>query len=75
MARLECVGLSSLGVADWDIYLTHQVHNEAIVIPETVDATRTMSGLERDGARSIGKTDAALGVRKGLVNQIGEAIT
>jgi len=44
-----------------------QVHNEAIVTPETVDAIRAMTGLESDGARSIAKTDAALGIRKDLL--------
>lgn len=47
-----------------EVYLTYQVHNEAIVIPETIDAIRAVTGLERDGARSIAKTDRALGVRK-----------
>jgi glyceraldehyde-3-phosphate dehydrogenase (NAD(P)) len=43
------------------------VHNEAIVIPETIDAIRALTGLETDGARSIAKTDAALGIRKDLL--------
>lgn len=47
-----------------ELYLTYQVHNEAITIPESVDAIRALTGLERDGARSIAKTDAALGVVK-----------
>lgn len=45
-----------------ELYLTFQVHNEAIVVPENVDCVRALTGLERDGARSIAKTDAALGV-------------
>ena len=44
-----------------------QVHNEAIVTPETVDAIRAMTGLESSGARSIAKTDAALEIRKDLL--------
>jgi glyceraldehyde-3-phosphate dehydrogenase (NAD(P)) len=52
----------ALAADDREIYLTYQVHNEAIVIPETVDAIRALTGLERDGACSIAKTDAALGV-------------
>jgi glyceraldehyde-3-phosphate dehydrogenase (NAD(P)) len=47
-----------------DLYLTYQVHNEAIVVPETVDCIRALTGSESDGARSIAKTDAALGIRK-----------
>ena len=47
-----------------ELYLTLQVHNEAIVVPETVDCVRALTELERDGAASIAKTDAALGVTK-----------
>jgi glyceraldehyde-3-phosphate dehydrogenase (NAD(P)) len=47
-----------------EVYLTFQVHNEAIVVPETVDCIRALTGLERDGARSIALTDASLGVAK-----------
>lgn len=54
----------SLSVQGTEVFLTYQVHNEAIVIPETVDAIRAMTGLEKDGARSIAKTNAALGIRK-----------
>jgi glyceraldehyde-3-phosphate dehydrogenase (NAD(P)) len=47
-----------------ELYLAFQVHNEAITIPESVDAIRALTGIERDGARSIAKTDAALGIVK-----------
>jgi glyceraldehyde-3-phosphate dehydrogenase (NAD(P)) len=57
----------ALSVQDGEVYLTYQVHNEAIVIPETVDAIRAMTGIETDPARSIAKTDRALGVRKELL--------
>ncbi len=56
----------AVSVKGAEVFLTYQVHNEAIVIPETIDAIRAMTGLERDGARSIAKTDAALGIRKAL---------
>ena len=52
----------AIATDDREIYLTYQVHNEAIVIPETVDAIRALTAIETDGARSIAKTDAALGV-------------
>ncbi|MEX2283434.1 MAG: type II glyceraldehyde-3-phosphate dehydrogenase [Gemmatimonadota bacterium] len=45
-----------------ELYLTFQVHNESIVIPETVDCIRALSGIERDALASIRKTDAALGI-------------
>jgi glyceraldehyde-3-phosphate dehydrogenase (NAD(P)) len=47
-----------------EVYLVYQVHNEAIVIPETIDCIRALTGLEADPARSIATTDAALGVVK-----------
>jgi glyceraldehyde-3-phosphate dehydrogenase (NAD(P)) len=54
----------ALAVDEREIYLTYQVHNEAIVIPETIDAIRAMTGLEPDGAASIATTDRMLGVTK-----------
>lgn len=45
-----------------ELYYTYQVYNQAIVTPENIDAIRALSGVERDGARSIAKTDRALGV-------------
>lgn len=47
-----------------EVYLTFQVHNEAIVIPENVDCIRALTGLEKNGARSIEKTNTALGITK-----------
>jgi glyceraldehyde-3-phosphate dehydrogenase (NAD(P)) len=43
-------------------YYTYQVFNQAIVVPETIDAIRALSGVESDALRSIAKTDSALGV-------------
>lgn len=47
-----------------EMYLVYHVPNEAIVIPETIDVIRAMTELESDGARSIAKTDASLGIRR-----------
>ncbi|MEX0630405.1 MAG: type II glyceraldehyde-3-phosphate dehydrogenase [Chloroflexota bacterium] len=47
-----------------EVYLVYHVPNEAIVIPDTIDAIRAMTGLETDGPRSIARTDASLGIRK-----------
>ncbi len=47
-----------------ELYLVYQVHNEAIVIPENIDAIRAMTELERDPMRSIRKTDEALGIAR-----------
>lgn len=45
-----------------EAYYTYQVDNQAIVIPETIDAIRALSGIEKNGVRSIEKTDRALGI-------------
>lgn len=46
-------------------YYAYMVDNQAIVIPENIDAIRALSGVVRSGAESIARTDAALGVRPG----------
>jgi glyceraldehyde-3-phosphate dehydrogenase (NAD(P)) len=57
----------ALAVDDREIYLTYQVHNEAIAIPETIDCIRALTGLEADASRSIAKTDKALGITKAFL--------
>ena len=57
----------ALAADEREVYLTYQVHNEAIVIPETVDCIRALTGLEREAARSIEKTDTSLGVSKSFL--------
>ena len=57
----------ALAADEREVYLTYQVHNEAIVIPETIDCIRALTGVEPDGARSIERTDAALGVAKAFL--------
>lgn len=47
-----------------EAYLTYQVYNEAIVVPETIDAIRALAGTVTDGATSIAMTDEALGMRR-----------
>lgn len=47
-----------------ELYLTFQVHNESIVVPETVDCFRALTAIETDGAVSIAKTDQSLGITK-----------
>lgn len=54
----------ALAADEHDIYLTFQVHNESIVVPETVDCIRALSGIEPDAARSIERTDRSLGVTR-----------
>ena len=54
----------ALAADDREVYLTFQVHNEAIVVPETIDCIRALTELETDPEASIRKTDAALGITK-----------
>ncbi len=54
----------SMAVDNGEIYLTYQVHNEAISIPENIDAIHALTAIERDGSRSIQKTDKSLGITK-----------
>jgi glyceraldehyde-3-phosphate dehydrogenase (NAD(P)) len=51
-----------LTVTGDELYYTYQVYNQAIVTPENIDAIRALSGIERDGTRSIEKTDRSLGI-------------
>jgi glyceraldehyde-3-phosphate dehydrogenase (NAD(P)) len=45
-----------------EVFYAYMVDNQAIVIPETIDAIRALTGRERDAAASIARTNAALGV-------------
>lgn len=50
-----------------ELFYAYMVDNQAIVIPETIDAIRALGRLERDAARSIAATNRSLGI--GLVDQ------
>lgn len=58
------VGLwaDGLTVVGNELFYNYQVYNQAIVIPETIDAIRALTGVEKNGAASIAKTDRALGL-------------
>jgi glyceraldehyde-3-phosphate dehydrogenase (NAD(P)) len=56
-----------------EAFYTYQVFNEAIVVPETVDAVRALTGRVEDGATSIALTDRALGVRRDFLARVPEA--
>lgn len=45
-----------------ELYYAYTVDNQAIVIPETIDAIRALSGIEPSGPRSISLTDRSLGI-------------
>ena len=46
-----------------EAYYTYQVYNEAIVVPENIDAIRALVGAVTDGQESIRMTDEAMGMR------------
>lgn len=50
-----------------EILLTYQVDNEAIVVPENIDAIRAVTASETDPAASIALTNTSLGLRRQLL--------
>ncbi|MEW2011112.1 type II glyceraldehyde-3-phosphate dehydrogenase [Microbacterium sp. NPDC078814] len=46
-----------------EAFLTYQVYNEAIVVPETIDAIRALTQTAPDAATSMQITDSTLGMR------------
>ena len=51
-----------LKAQDDELFCAYMVDNQAIVIPETIDAIRAISGREKDGLASMRKTNAAFGI-------------
>ena len=63
------VGLweDSLTVKGNELFYNYQVYNQAIVVPETIDAIRALSAIEQDGLKSIAKTDKAMGLMRDFI--------
>jgi glyceraldehyde-3-phosphate dehydrogenase (NAD(P)) len=63
------VGLwaDGLTVSGDELFYNYQVYNQAIVVPETIDAIRALSCIEESGPASIHKTDEALGLVRNFV--------
>jgi len=51
----------------------YQVDNQAIVVPETIEAIRALTGSVRTGAESMRLTDDALGMRRDFLVSTPEA--
>ncbi len=51
-----------LAVRGDELFYAYMVDNQAIVVPETIDAIRAICGLQTDPATSIRMTDSALGI-------------
>ena len=58
----NCIWPESIAVSDREFTFFQAIHQEAVTIPENIDAIRAMMELETDGARSIEKTNKALGL-------------
>jgi glyceraldehyde-3-phosphate dehydrogenase (NAD(P)) len=46
------------------LYFYQAVHQESDVIPENIDCIRSMCKMEKDPAKSMAKTDAAMGIER-----------
>jgi glyceraldehyde-3-phosphate dehydrogenase (NAD(P)) len=57
----------ALAADERELYITYQVHNEAIVIPETIDAIRALTGIETDWKKSVDKTNRSMGIVKSFL--------
>ena len=51
-----------LKVVGDELFYAYVVDNQAIVIPETIDAIRALTGIEKDGSKSILKTNQSLSI-------------
>lgn len=56
-----------LTVNGTECYYTYQVDNQAIAIPENIDAIRALSGIVTNGQESIQMTDQALGIKRDFI--------
>ena len=45
-----------------ELFYAYVVDNQAIVIPETIDAIRALTGIEESAEKSIGATNGKLGI-------------
>ena len=54
-------------VREDEAFYAYMVDNQAIVIPETIDAIRAITGREQDARASIAATDAALSIGTALI--------
>ena len=58
----NCVWDESITIYEGELYFFQAIHQESDVVPENVDAIRSMMELESDGAKSIAKTNKAIGL-------------
>ena len=58
----NCIWRDSISIDDGELYMFQAIHQESDVIPENVDCIRAMMELEKDGAKSIEKTNRLMGL-------------
>ncbi|MDG6244314.1 MAG: type II glyceraldehyde-3-phosphate dehydrogenase [Methanolobus sp.] len=58
----NCIWEDSVTMYEGELYFFQAIHQESDVIPENIDAIRAMTELESDGAKSIAKTNRAMGL-------------
>ena len=56
-----------LRVQSDEVFYAYLVDNQAIVIPETIDAIRALTGIVENANESIAKTNTALGIETTFV--------
>lgn len=54
----------SIAFSKGELYFFQAIHQESDVVPENVDAIRALLEMEKDGAKSIKKTNKAIGLMK-----------
>ena len=54
----------SIAFSKGELYFFQAIHQESDVVPENVDAIRSLLEIENDGAKSIKKTNKAIGLIK-----------
>jgi glyceraldehyde-3-phosphate dehydrogenase (NAD(P)) len=58
----NCVWNESITIYEGELYFFQGIHQESDVIPENVDAIRAMMEIEKDGTKSVAKTNKAMGI-------------
>jgi glyceraldehyde-3-phosphate dehydrogenase (NAD(P)) len=56
-----------LRVQNDELFYAYMVDNQAIVIPETIDAIRALTRTLDDADASMARTNAALGIEQALI--------
>lgn len=54
----------SIQIVDRELFIMVSIHMESIVVPETIDCIRSLTGSKRNRMQSIYQTDRAMGIAK-----------